>query len=327
MTCNLPRILLLSLILLGFARALWAQDLYQGEAQVSGPDEASRSNGIVEALRQVLVKVSANPAAADNPALQGTLSKASSLMQLYDYRQELGRDASGKAVAKSFLRVRFFPQSVDQALMRAGMPVWGRERPRVLLLIEENGAWLDNVALYALVQRAADRGISVRFPNQQLLLDSEQSALSSNDLRALSQQLGGGMVLAGRWQSGSLQLDDGRRNEAVRVPAGRSDAELHALADRMIQALIRQQLAANNQQPEEFDATVEGLGGAGDYARALSELGKLSSVKQVRVLGADRLGLRLRLTVLGGAERLQQGVINTGSFDMPSIEPAVLQLR
>jgi hypothetical protein len=316
------RLILRSLFLLVMSQLCWALDLYQGEAQVSGPDEASRAQGIVVALEQVLEKVSANTQVASNPTVSAALGNAGRLMQRYEYRQELSRDTSGKPIATTFLRVSFYPQSVDALLLRAGFPVWGRERPRVMIALELDGRLLDRSELAELVERAEARGISLRFPGALALSAEELEQLRAGSVRELHSTLGGGLVFGGSLGQGRASLDDGRRVEQVNLPSSQGE-----IADRLIATLARQQLANSNTEPSEFEATVGNVAGAADYARVLAMLGKLSSVRQVRVLSADSQGLKLKLLVVGGAERLQQTLINMGNVDMPSTDPAYLILR
>lgn len=302
-----------------------ALDLYQGEAQVSGPDEGSRASGVAKALEQVLVKVSGDRRALDNPALAKAVGNASSLMQRFEYRQELVRDAEGRPQARLYLIASFYPSSVDDLLARAGLNVWGRERPRVLVLIDDGERLLDRSEAAALVDQATNHGLSLRFATDADLDVVRQLRRSGGG--DLSRHFGGGHVLAGSLVDGRFELDNGRDVRPLRVAAGSStDEQLASLAAELQQALVSVQLVGSN-EPEELQVWVEGLQSAGDYARVLSYLAKLTPVRAVQVAEVEADRLRLDMTVVGGAVRLQQTVEVGRLLDVRAASPLLLGLR
>jgi hypothetical protein len=320
----LLRCLCVLAVLFGSIPAM-ALDLYQGEAQVSGPDEGSRASGVAKALEQVLVKVSGDRKALDNPVLVQAVGDASSLMQRFEYRQELVRDAEGRPQARLFLIASFYPGSVDDLLTRAGLNVWGRERPRVLVLIEDGMRLLDRDEVTALVDQASVHGLSLRFVTDADVDVVRQLRRTGNG--ELSRHFGGGHVLAGSLAEGRFELDNGRDVRSLRISASSStDEQLADLANELQQALVSAQLVGSN-EPEALQVWVEGVQSAGDYARVLSYLGKLTPVRAMQVAEVDADRVRLDMTVVGGALRLRQTVEVGRLLDVRSAAPLMLGLR
>jgi hypothetical protein len=127
-------ILRLLVALLGFvgaaAHAVTVSDLYE----VTMPIEQSRDTAFVEALKAVAVKVSGRREAGSR------LGPAASSPRQYVQRFAFTTDNQ--------LQVAFDSGSVDRLLSEAGLPIWGRERPGTLVLLNLPGAdgssnWVD----------------------------------------------------------------------------------------------------------------------------------------------------------------------------------------
>lgn len=311
-----------------FAASAWALELYQGEALVQSQDENSRAKGVAEALQQVVVKVSGNPAAARHPVVTTALPEAARLMQRYEYRQELVRGADGKPQVNLYLIASFYSASVDQLLQRAGLAVWGAERPRLLVLISEQQQLLSPGKAAELMQRADARGLELRFPPATALSVEESDALGRGQTDMLAARFGGGHVLAGELNGGAgrFVINDGQANRSFSVSAADRAAALAQIADQALEVLAQQQTGAGS-EPETVDVWIEGVASAADYARVLSYLDKLTPVKALTVNSVKQQQLELKLTVLGGALRLEQTVSLGDQLSLISVNPMVLQLQ
>lgn len=301
-----------------------ALELYQAESPVNGPDESSRAQGVARALEQVVVKVSGDARAGAHPVVVAALAEAGKLMQRFEYRQELVRDEAGRPLQKLYLIATFYPESVDELLVRAGLQVWGKERPRVLVLIEAAGRWLDRSEASELVQAAERRGLALRFSTS---IDPDAAAaLVQRGSGALSTHLGGGQVLYGRLGQPDYWLEGGLVATRIRAGEGPLAVQFMALADGLQQALASAQLAGSSVE-EVVAVRIEGVQSAADYARVLAYLGRLTPVRAVQVHAVDDAALLLDLTVQGGEQRLRQTVM-VGQLLTPDPDrDGVLRLR
>lgn len=329
MCASVHRILLstLACLLLLWAAPARALDLYQGEAAVAGQDDDSRVAAVANALKQVVGKVSGDRSAENHPAVQASLAEASKLMQRYEYRQELVREADGRPGVRLYLIATFYPTSVDQLLLRAGLNIWGRERPTLLVLIAENGQLLNAANAVELGERARARGLELRFPTDTTLSADEAAALEMGRVGALATRFGGGHVLGGALipGGGRFAIEDGRGSRSFSVSADDRGQTLERLVDD-VQGVLAAQVTGAGSEPEDIAVWVEGVDSAPAYARVLSYLRGLTPVRSLTVSGVHPQGLRLELTVLGGAARLQQTVALGTELDMLSLDPPVLTL-
>ena len=117
--------LLPALLVVASARAVTVPNLYETAQPVDG----SRDAAFVEALKTVLVRVSGQRDAA---LRVGEISDPRKYVQRFGF------------TAGNVLEVGFDAASVDQLLSKAGLPIWGRERPATVVMFgveEAGGAW------------------------------------------------------------------------------------------------------------------------------------------------------------------------------------------
>jgi hypothetical protein len=190
------------------ARAVTVPDLYEAEVPVESQSADERSDAVRQALAAVLVRVTGRPGVAADPALSGLLEDAESFMQQFGY------------TADETLRVGFDGAALRDALLDAGQPVWGSERPATVLWLAFDsgggrraliGADSDSDVVELLESIATLRGVPLILP----LLDSEDlSRVSFSDvwggfdevLLAASERYGADAVLIGR----AARSSDGR---------------------------------------------------------------------------------------------------------------------
>ena len=143
-----------TLILGGLLAALWlaapcpaaASDLYEGEAIVSGTVLETRSDGLAQCLRHVLVKLSGNPALADDPRVDALGAKAATLLDSLAYIDRMSdsphHDEQGTRDRPFTLIARFDPARTDAALARLGEHPWRGVRPvlAIDIMVHDHGA-------------------------------------------------------------------------------------------------------------------------------------------------------------------------------------------
>ena len=308
-------------------RAVEVPDLYEAEVPVSSQDAAAHESGLGRALRQVFSKVSGRREVRSNPILAAALDTPGRFVQQYQYRVAAAADASSPAREELRLWARFDADVVDGLVRDAGLPVWGRSRPALLLWlsIDTGGRreWVaaDHVAGYLASMResAARRGIPVVAP----LLDlQDRAAVNASEvwigvfdhLRAASARYGSEAVLVGRLRSPGASLWEAQwtllLEEAEQHWTTRSDLpELlledgaHGAADLLA---ARYASLAGQQSTGRVDLVVTGVRTLEDYARALRYLGTLDEVERVEVDTVESGQVRFQVEARGGRSAIRQ---------------------
>jgi hypothetical protein len=121
------------------ARAVEIENLYGGQAIVTGIFEPERTRGLRQVLLDVLVKVSAEPKLIDDPRVQPLLDRAKDFVASYDYEDRMKgtpvRDEQGTRDRPHDLRIKFDPAKIDAALVELGLKPWSSDRPPLLALV------------------------------------------------------------------------------------------------------------------------------------------------------------------------------------------------
>ena len=234
----------LSLISLA-SQAETVKGLYQVREPVSSQAPEERTQATQRALETLVMRLTGDPKAAQNPGLAAILKDPQQIISQYGF----------EAGPPEVLKVDFDPASTQAALRRAGLSLWGANRPSILswwLNDSAEGSSLvgDAQASAAPLRRAAQhRGLPLRLPLADL---SEQLVATAPNLegadpaplRDASDRYNADALLAvhareegGQWQA-KWQLWLGDKKEAGSVEG----ADQAALADAVMLA-VNQRLA------------------------------------------------------------------------------------
>lgn len=302
--------------------------LYETEVAWSDQD-SDRANAFRQALRQVLVKVTGLRRFADTVQVDSLVENAQGLVQQYTLRTVevmLGE----KSVQEPRMWAQFDQAAVDRLVREAGLPVWGRTRPPVLIwaAVENAGSLQmvgseDTEEIAEMLRLGAEtRGVPLLLP----LLDLEDRTLAGppelwveadERMREASVRYQPGSILIGRLDHGVLW--EAQWSLLLPGAAQRWESEgdvFDLVVDEGIQEAI-DALAAYymNTVPDTGASTivvsVSGVHDFAGYARTMRYLESLKEVESVDVLavvsGRLRLGLTLRTGVAGLRELVSLG--------------------
>lgn len=305
-------------------------DLYEVRVPVNDQSDGALEAAARKGLSVLFVRVSGQTDAAAESALKSALANPQRYLDQYRFeRTPPGLLAEGEEAQPFAAVLQFAPEPVDELLRKAGLPVWGANRPLLMVWLakEQDG----NVGIVnetshpelvaSLRTEAKRRGVLLQFP----LLDLEDLGAISADqvwrldglaLAAASARYPVDAVLAGR----VTELTDGRWLGSWRLSADESrtnidiegvsrEAYLGRGVDAVATALAARYAAPVGEaglQQAQLQLEVAGIDEFQDYAGVLSYLQRLDQVRDVDLIEvqADRLLLRLRAD--GGAQYLQR---------------------
>lgn len=296
--------------------------LYQVREVVSSQQPTEREAALSRALDTLVLRLTGDPAALQSPAVVELRKNPQQLISQYSYQ-------SGPP---QVLQVDFDPLSSEQTLRRAGLPLWGANRPAILawwLNDGSDGSTLvgDAQAASPLLRDAAQhRGLPLRLPladlDEQLLATAEN--LSANQPAALQQastRYGADALLTvqareadGQWQAQwRLWLGDSREQGTAQGAdqAALADAVWLAVSQRLAPRFVSRPGAAQGLQLE-----VQGA----NLAR-YAELQRLLEPFAARLQWAkgDRLAFRLNASPEQLRAQLALGRLQEGSV---AVDPA-----
>lgn len=299
---------LLSACLGAAASAATVPDLYEETIPVG----SSRDAAFVEALKNVAVRVSGR---RDAPVrLEGK-----ALANPRQYVQRFG------FTADNLLQVGFDSVSVDQMLTDAGLPVWGRERPLTLVLLNiatgsGTSYLLDSAANSPVrdivVRTAAQRGLPIIWPDPAQGLP--QTGGDAASLMQTAAGYGANAALVGTARS------DGAGGWSVQWQLASPDANtstngsiedgVHLAADAFARIY-----SASGTTLDSVIVQVSDINDLAAYANTLNYLEGLTLVRGVSVEQVTGSTMRFRVAVRGDAATLRRALSLDGR--LVAIEP------
>lgn len=187
--------------------ALVINGLYDHEIPVQGQGESERLRAYSAALSAVIVKVTGSQVALESTVVTRAIRDAQSYVREVSYRT-----GSTPAPNNSLLSIRFDPELIDKLLADAGVTVWDKNRPSILLWLsvqgqdgrrEVLGSDSEHPIIALLQEYSRERGVPILIP----LMDFEDRrnlpadvawSLDEQAIRAASQRYGADSVLSGR---------------------------------------------------------------------------------------------------------------------------------
>ncbi len=296
--------------------------LHEAEVPWSDQDAQSRDDAFRQALRQVIVKVTGRRGLADGTSIDSLIENAQAFVQQYQLRT--AEAGLGEASArKPRLWARFDEEAVGRLLREAGLAVWSRPRPPVLvwLATQSDGPMLiagsegSEATVEVLRHGAASRGVSMILP----LLDLQDLTLagapelwaeSEERIRAASERYRPGSILLARIERGVLW----EARWSLLLPGAAQRWTTHGdvlglVIDEGFQKAIDAlafhytSAAAPETGGTAIAVSVSGVHDFAAYVRTVRYLESLGEVESVDVLavvsGRMRLGLKLRTGVAG----------------------------
>jgi len=140
----MPRIIVLLLVLMGWPGPASAEkglenQLYVGEAVIEQQDAARDRQPLLDALNQVLVRITGRVGSDLVDMLGVDAAQARNLALGRQFRRVEVPLADGSNRQQRRLRVDFDPAGVNRLLDQAGLQRWGSERPELLFWIVTEG--------------------------------------------------------------------------------------------------------------------------------------------------------------------------------------------
>jgi len=328
--------MLLAPIVAAPLQAAVVRDLYEARVTVSEQSPVELKRAAREGLAEVLVRVSGRTDAARQPALSSALAGADRYLDQYRYDQvvlpaaAVSDSAAALETPQPALQavLRFARPQVEQLLRKAGLPVWGENRPTLLvwLAVDESGSrQLVNEESHpelvqALREQARRRGLLLSFP----LLDLDDMAKVTADMawqmdllklgEASSRYRADGLLVGrlaalpdgrqlGTWKLSAEDLQLSFDGEGATLPA-----YLAPSIDRVADGLASRYAVAAEAGAGVVTLWLSDVNGFADYTRALNYLSRVSQVKSVVPLQVVPGQLLLRLEIDGTPTQLERAL-------------------
>ncbi|MDG9671750.1 DUF2066 domain-containing protein [Hahella sp. CR1] len=318
----------LSLFLLcGYVHAVAISDIYDVEVPVSGQDPKERAEAVEKGAGMVMDRVAGNSGWRNVLDAAVLAEQAPRLLEEYSYGYAVVDSGSGPR-RLLVLKAHYSAQGFENLLSQYKVPVWGRNRPQVLVWMAVEGDRGREILgegashhLVAAVKYSAQRwGVPLLLPLMDL---QDASSLNTSDLwgffaepvEASSTRYSHDSILmvrayprSGRW-SGLWQL----RVSGQKIAEESVEADtISAMADKMMESValsLAHKYAVNlgaDAQGDEVTVEVSNVTDFRAYADILKYMRQLAPVKKAEPVYVGEDIVRFQLKLNGYPEQLAE---------------------
>lgn len=299
------------------------KSLYQAQIPVNSQSVDERNAVLQSALQQVLIKVSGNSQILNNPDITHSITDLNTMIQAFGYTKA----TNGQGY---ILTILFDKGSVNQLLLQAKVPVWGSERPLLLVWAEWEvfdkpaeiiGSDSPHPLVALLTQNAENRGIPIAFPTMDL---NDINAVAVNDivnmsippLQSASQRYHSDGLLIVR----AFQLTNGSNVQAKLVlgndqwswnlQSATLDDNLRILVNNVSDVLAARYSTLINDPGQQTQTTVKivGVNRHGDLLQILRYLKRLTPVAEVEPTAVSGQEVVLSINLRGSQTSLLSAI-------------------
>lgn len=329
----------LLMIMMSSSNAQVVKSISTADVPLPNPTRQSFQKALPDALLQVLVKMSGNPAVMTLPDVQNAIpTNVSSLVRSYSYH----RRADAQGDQQLYLQVRFDQAALLHILRQSNQAIWRANRPLTLVWLNVqssegaqvlasgvNNAWSEDLR-----NNAFRRGLPYLLPamdlqDQSLVSNNTDQPFNLDNLNLLAKRYDVSIVLAGdvthaatgEWSAQWLLLLKGQQYRWNNTAD--SDYALVANAvDYAANAMANQFAVVDNQKMQSVvTLNVAGVNSLADYAKLNHFLKSLAPVASVTVNNMQSASVSVNVNVIGGAEALIGALANNTKLSQVVMPP------
>ena len=325
----------MAFIPLEYLYGLQVEGLYSSRVSVDNESDSERSRAFQEAFKAVIVKLTGSDRWLNEPPIESAIAGAQSYVESIQYESrggnqiiEEGLNGSEGKNGEGFIEVTFASSLIQELLSNAKVPIWGSNRPSVLIWMvlqdsSGNRSLLtaeSNPEISDLIRNFANfRAIPIIFPvldfeDRNNLSEEDVWVLDSQKIVKASARYGADSILSGRlhftsggelvglWQfifQNKIDVFDGveeNLNDYLKAP-------LNRVANFLSSYFA---VVAGSTPQETVSLKVEGVTNLKAYTSLMSYVSGLGAVHSVKASILDRGTLQLELELLGNTAQLEE---------------------
>ena len=325
----------MAFIPVGGLYGLQVEGLYSSKVLVDNESDSERNRAFQEAFKAVIIKLTGSDRWLNEPPIERAISEAQSYVEAIQYQShngdqiiEDGVNGSQDKYGEGFIEVTFASSLIQELLSNAKVPIWGSNRPSVLIWMvlqdsSGNRSMLtpeSNPEISDFIRNFAEfRAIPIIFPvldfeDRNNLSEEDVWVLDSQKIVKASSRYGADSILSGRlhftnggeliglWKfifQNEIDVFDGveeNLSNYLKVPLNRVANSLSSYFA----------VVADSTPQETVSLKVEGIRNLKAYTSLMNYVSGLGTVHSVKTSILDRGTLQLELELLGNTAQLSE---------------------
>ncbi|MEO8669804.1 MAG: DUF2066 domain-containing protein [Tahibacter sp.] len=317
--------------------------LYAGEVPVTDQSDEQRTEGLKNALAQVVVKLTGDKNVLASESVAKAVAGAERFVQQYQYRQDVATE-NGQPQIRLVLVAQFDRAPVDRLLRDRGLKVWGSDSraPLLVWLATDTGngprllADAASSELRDFMRSAQQRGLGIVLPTvadpaqaelaAQTVWNGDTTGLVNAAARYQTDQVLVGQLRqsGGEWTAHWNLLQGGQVATSWDVRDASFATVLAAGAEGAADRIgVRSAAVPEERRISTARIWVSGLNSAQDYARLLEILGHNEWVRDTQAEQARNDGVLLRINLNLALDRWLTYLPPDGALRVVSAQPPV----
>ena len=314
---------------------LQVEGLYSARVLVDNESDSERNRAFQEAFKAVIIKLTGSDHWLNEPPIERAIVGAQSYVEAIQYESRGGNqivrgEVTGIEIKNSegFIEVTFASSLIQELLSNANVPIWGNNRPSVLIwMVSQDSSGNRSLLtpesdpeISDFIQNFAElRAIPIIFPvldfeDRNNLSEGDVWALDSEKIAKASIRYGADSILSGRlhftsggeviglWQfifQNEIDVFDGVEeniNNYLEVPLNRVTNFLSSYFA----------VVADSTPQETVSLKIEGIRNLKAYTSLMNYVSGLGTVHSVKTSSLDGGTLQLELALLGDTAQLSE---------------------
>lgn len=325
------------LMLSSLGHAAQVSSLYSSVVQVpaSLDDQQLLDRAFYQAIDDVLVRVSGQESDLSDNILRQAHRSAASWVAQHSVKDVLAGEETAKEV-----NVTFYKESVDRFLFTQGLPVWGNDRPSILVwMIDDSsgtrqmlGTKRPSRELSVFFDKAKHYGLPVYAP---LVDDEDRRTLNSSalwgffegDILSASQRYQTDVVLALRMSeyrgdavAEAMLLSPNQASRMVSATRGSKDAAISDVLMRLSAILSDRYASTKMSAPSDIHVKVNGVHDYRAMASLKKYLASIGVVQQIQLASIVDGQVEFNVVLNGTTDKFRNSVaLNSMLVPKPSV--------
>lgn len=337
-------ILLFLFTLTGPASAIVVDNLYESEIPVADQTRRTRHQIFKQAFQQTIIRIVGNSAIIGNPVIddaRNNVLKYISQFRYHELPEELRASQPenpepGTKPLTNILWIKFDSRAINNLLRSNQLPVWGKQRPETLVWIavrDGGNRYIlrdqDNSPIKDEIEKAAKlRGLPITWPTYDATDRAHMKFFDIwggfwDNILSASRRYQQASVLVGRylwagteWQVKWDLLSD-RHLQYWQINSRELDLLSSVGVDQSADQISKQYaLLLKGSEGGHFYIDIHGVNSTERYAKAMSYLQGLQSIKDLNVSEVNEQGVRFKIDAQGDVEDVKR-MISLGQYLKP----------
>lgn len=297
-------------------------NLYQTQMPVVAQTYDVREQAVQQAFAHVIMRLTGDPVAINNPKVQENLSKANYFVQEYSY------SVPTTSTYQYLLNIRFDKDGINHLIKEAGLSLWGENRPLLLVWVVMNtnadsnngdvmGTTNPTLFLKEMLKQSKRIGLPLIFPMMDVAEMTEINAadvveMNIPTLKTAAKRYEADGLLIGNLETSNNSIQSrwllvlGDQEWGWKLDATNPEALASDIATQAATTVVKNYIVKADAPTTQVKLMVMNVNAQQDLGKVLQYLKQVTAVKQLQLSKISGTQVELSLQIAGSLDTFQK---------------------